>query len=224
MKKIYARTLNPSSYDYRPYDIRNDEGNMIIVDGGNKYIDIDNNGYLEDIKKMMKEYDSWDFEYVYHNSIKDLLEDYLPKKENGKRLSPLEMSKIKKSLYEYHEGIMACLKVITGKNYKWKTIRGCCQGEYADIFYPENEENMVSWVEAWFFGTGTEVEVHDCDYEPENADEISGFTFYTELYNIEDLKKEIIKQCYTKDKDVEVVLYLYDKTINHPEDIYKRAE
>ena len=88
MEKIYAKTLNPESFDYLVYDIREDDGNEVIIDGGRDYISIDNKGYLAAIKKLINDYDSWDFDYYYHGSIKEFLSDMLPKKENGKRLSP----------------------------------------------------------------------------------------------------------------------------------------
>ena len=69
METIYAKTLNPEAFDYRVYDIREDDGNDVIIDGGRDFTNIDQKGYLIAIKKAISSYNSWDFDYYYHNSI-----------------------------------------------------------------------------------------------------------------------------------------------------------
>lgn len=228
-KTIYAKTLNPESFDYRVYDIRDDDGNEVIIDGGRDYHDIDNKGYLAAIKKLINEYDSYTYDYYYHGSIKEFLSDMLPKKENGKRLSPKEMAFLKQGLdnsqYANEEIICDCLSVITGKIWKCKGLRGCCQGDYVDAYYPVEDgiTKYLDWVEAWFFGTGVEIMIHDEDNEPKDAEEVTGYTFYTASWRVEDLKKEIRDYVGAKD-DVDVKLWLYDKTRRILIDEYKLAD
>lgn len=226
---IYAKTLNPESFDYRVYDIREDDGNEVIIDGGRDYCSIDNKGYLAAIKKLINEYDSYTYDYYYHGSIKEFLSDMLPKKENGKRLSPKEMTFLKQGLnnsqYANEEIICDCLSVITGKIWKRKGLRGCCQGDYVDAYYPVEDEitKYLDWIEAWFFGTGIEIMIHDEDNEPKDAEEVTGYTFYTASWRVEDLKKEIRDYVGAKD-DVDVKLWLYDKTRRILIDEYKLAD
>jgi hypothetical protein len=228
---IYAKTLNPELFDYRVYDIREDDGNEVIIDGGRDYHNIDNKGYLAAIKKLIEEYDSYTYDYYYHGSIKAFLNDMLPKKENGKRLSPKEIRNIKCVLMcygsDYKETVICeCLSTITGKIYRCKGLRGCCQGEYVDAYYPveDNITKYLDWIEAWFFGTGTEILIYDGDLEPETADDIEdGYTIYTANWRVEDLKKEIRDYVGAKD-DVEVKLWLYDKTRTIRIDEYKLAD
>ena len=224
MKKIYATTLNPESFDYRVYDIREDDGNLLYIDGGKEWFDIDNTGYLAKIKKLINAYNSWDYEYSYHEKMKDFLEDYLPNKENGKKLSPREIHYIKLSMYEYSEAICACLRVITGINYKSRELRGSMQREWVRAYYPEDADEYANYVEAWFFGTGIEVMVHDEESEPKSADEIYGYTFYTEKYRTDDIKKEVIKQTGYKEDEVEIILWEYDHTETYHKDFYKLAD
>lgn len=222
MKTIYAKTLNPEAYDYRVYDIREDDYNEVIIDGGREFSDIDQNGYLKAIKKTISGYNSWDFEYYYHNSIMDYLKDYLPKKENGKRLSPKEAHDIKMSIecwnndkLSYEDVICDLLWLVTGNLWKSKKLHGCCQGEVVTAYYPADigMTSYLEWVEAWFFGTGTEVEIHDEDNEPTCAEDVTGYTFYTASWKTEDIIAEI-KTYFNEDVEVKLWLFKDTKTIS----------
>jgi len=224
---IYAKTLNPEDYDYRIYDISNNDGNEVAIEGGRDFQDIDQKGYLKAIRKLIRDYGCWDYETYYNNSIMAFLRDYLPKKENGKRLSPKEANKILVSLdLDRNEEVIAtCLSVITGKAHTWSGIRGCCQGDYATAYYPvTTPTSYIDYVEAWYFGTGTEVEVSEEDAN--SPEEVSGWTFYTANWKTEDLKREIKEYCGYKgdDDNVEVILWLYDKTRTIHIDEYKLAD
>ena len=231
--KIYAKTLNPECFDYRVYDIREDDDNEVIIDGGRDFINIDQKGYLLAIKKVISAYNSWDYDYYYKNSIMDLLKDYLPKKENGKKLSPKEAHNIKSiiecwnnDMVEKEDIICECLSIITGKIYKHTGLRGCCQGDYVEAYYPveENIRKYLDYIEAWFFGTGTEILVYDGDLTPESADDIEdGWTFYTASWKISDIKEEIRSRSGAS-KDVEVMLYKYTNTRTIHIDEYELAD
>lgn len=222
---IYAKTLNPEDFDYRVYDIRDDEYNEVFISGGRDYCDIDNKGYLSDIKKLINDYNGWSF-YGYNN-WSNYFNDMLSKKENGKQLSPKEIHYIKQALDENdkHKIICLCLSIITGKKYLHKGLRGCCQGDYVDAYYPNTvSQAYIDFIEAWFFGTGTEIEIHDCDSIPKSADDIEGFSFYTATWGIDNLKREIKRECGYKDSDdVDVKLWLYDKSTYTRHDNYKEA-
>lgn len=228
--KLYAVTLNPELFDYRVYDISEDDGNEVIIDGGRDYPNIDSKGYLAAIKKIIEEYDSYVYDYYYHGSIKEFLSDMMPKKENGKHLSPKEMHNVECVLKcygkDYKETVICeCLSVITGKIWKRRGLRGCCQGDYVEAYYPVQDgiTKYLDWIEAWYFGTGTEVMIHDEDNEPKCAEEVIGHTFYTASWRIEDLKEEIRQNAGEKD-DVEVILWLYDRTRTISIDEYKLAD
>lgn len=231
MEKIYAKILNPENFDYRTYDIREDDYNEVYILGGREYDDVDNKGYLSDIKKIIDDYNSWDYEYYYHNSIKEFLEGMLPKKENGKKLSPAEMTFIKKALdnEDDDETICACLTIITDKVYEWKYLKGCCRGEVVCAFYPKDfvSQEYIEFIEAWFWGTGTEIEVHDCDSIPKDENEIEGWTFYTGKWwrDADELRKIIKRECgYKDDDEVEIELWLYDGSYTVRHDKYKKAD
>lgn len=225
---IYAKTLNPEDFDYRVYDISNDDYNEVFISGGRYYCDIDNKEYLAKSKKVFEDYDSYDYEYYYHNKIMDFLNDMLPRKENGKRLSPREAHNLKVVLDkgDKEDAICECLSIITGKKYVHGGLRGCCQGDYVDAYYPEKtSQEYIDFIEAWYFGTGTEILIHDYKIPPKDESEIEGFTFYTATWGTEKLKREIKKECGYKDEDdVDVVLWLYDNSTYTRHDNYKRAD
>ena len=224
---IYAKTLNPEYFDYYVYDLRDDDYNDIIIDGGRDFISVDNNEYLKKINAIYDEYGGYEYEVYYHNSIKEFLGDMLPKKVNGKPLAPCELMFIKNALEseDKEKVILACLKVITGKEYVAGALRGCSQGDYVDVYYPKTtSQSYIDYVEALFFGTGTEIEVHDIDDKVNSPEDIEGFTFYTASWREEDLKREIRKACGHKpdDKTVKVVLWLWDGYIKTSK--YKLAD
>ena len=209
---IYAKTLNPEDFDYRMYDIREDDYNEVFILGGRDYCDIDNKGYLSDIKKLINDYNSYDYN-IWSNYFNDML----PKEVHNIMLALNENDK--------HKIICLCLSIITGKQYRHKGLRGCCQGDYVDAYYPNTvSQAYIDFVEAWFFGTGTEVIIHDCDNIPQSAEDIEGFSFYTATWGIDNLKRDIKRECGYKDNDeVDVKLWLYDKSTYSRHDIDKEA-
>ena len=198
---VYAKTRNPEWFDYRVYE--DDIEKNMIIDGGRDYCDI-NGDYLNKIKKMIGEYDCYEYEFYYHNSIKEFLMDMLPKKVNGKKYSPKEIHEIKTLLdssYRYYSDyeqsiIIACLSIIYGEEYEIFDLKGCCQGEWVHLYAPKStSQKVVDYIEAIYFGTGTEVEVHDEDTEVNDVNDICGYWFYTTSYNEDDIKQEIAEQC-----------------------------
>lgn len=226
METIYAKTLNPESFDYRYYDIREDEGNEVIIDGGRDFSDIDQKDWLKGVKKVISGYGSFDYDYHYNASIMEFLKDNLPKKANGKALSPREASIIQCALDNYNgditdkeELISQLLSVIACKRYYHKRLCGYCQGDVVIAYYPSETSNeYLNFVEAWFWGTGTEVLIYEGDNEPETADDIEeGYTFYTgEWWRDADELKKLIRKEYGASEETPVKLWLFKgvKTIH----------
>ena len=50
------------------------------------------------------------------------------------------------------------LSLVSGEEYVWKEIHGCCQGEYNRVIYPESRfsEQDIRNFECEFFNLGTE--------------------------------------------------------------------
>ena len=210
---VYAKIRNPESFDYRVYE--DDINDNMIIDGGRDFNDI-NGEKLKAIKKMIDEYNCYDYDYYYQGSILAYLRDMLPKKENGKKITPKQAHDIKVLLdsnyryySDYEEGIIiACLSIIYGEEYESFDLKGCCQGEWAKLYAPATtSQKMVDYIEAIYFATGSEIEVHDSDEPVKDASDIYGWTFYTSEWNEDTIKDEIAKECGVKKEDV--VLYKF---------------
>ena len=98
------------------------------------------------------------------------------------------------------------LTIVARQEYNWKTIRGCCQGDWNYIFYPVEEysNSYLHSFETMYFNTGSEWIIHDSDSIPESADDIDGYSMYCVTY---DVQKEIAEAEGVNPEDV--VLYEY---------------
>ena len=164
--------MNPESYDYRVYDISNDDGNEVIIDGRRDFGDIDPDGELDKIKKAINAINDYDLEVYYDNSKKDYIKYGLltEGKDNGKDYSPKEVQVLWDALWEGGEdSIATILSIIHCKRYEHTGLCGCSQGDYVEAYYPvkTTSKKYLDWIEAWYFGTGTEIMIHEGEDEPE---------------------------------------------------------
>ena len=210
---VYAKIRNPEWFDYRIYE--DDIQDNMMIDGGRDFSDI-NGEKLKAIKKMIDEYRCYDYEFYYQDSILAYLRDMLPKKVNGKAITPKQAHDIKVLLdsnYRYYSDyeesiIIACLSIIYGEEYESFDLKGCCQGEWVKMYAPATtSQKMVDYIEALYFATGSEIEVHDSSDPVNDASDIYGWTFYTSEYNEDTIKEEIAKECGVSKEDV--VLYKF---------------
>lgn len=104
------------------------------------------------------------------------------------------------------EFILACLKISHQHEYKKVAIRGCCQGDYAELYIPADVEyNQIRYIEALYFNTGTAIVIHDEPGVPKSPDKVRGYTTYTDAYSDEDLKA-FVRKC-SGEQDATVVLW-----------------
>ena len=61
-------------------------------------------------------------------------------------------------IYDEMWGICKALSLVSGEEFDWKEIHGCCQGEYNRVIYPESRfsEQDIRNFECEFFNLGTE--------------------------------------------------------------------
>ena len=105
--------------------------------------------------------------------------------------------------YQQNEGIAKALTIITGKHYVHKLLRGNCQGEWNDCYYPNRmySDEAISNIECEYFNTGSEYMVSEEDSEEE-------VSYYVHTYSPEDIKEELAKMI---DCDPEnIVLRVFD--------------
>lgn len=114
------------------------------------------------------------------------------------------------AIYNRFDGekrILRALHLVTGKRYDVRTIRGSCQSDWQNIYYPVEEytRGALDILEADYFNTGTEWIVHDENTDPDGPEDISGFSVYCYGWRTEDIKAEIAEAYGAT--DAEVILY-----------------
>lgn len=227
MKTIYAKTLNPEDFDYRVYEYCLTEDENIIVDGGRQFQSY-NNDILETIDELYNDYDSWDYERClktyYYNSIMMYIKSML----HIQKLTTKQAHTIKVALKEgwsKEELYLICLETIRGEPYEKHTLRGYCQGDVVTMYCPKSYgKDVVDYIEAVYFATGTEVMIHDEESEPDSANDISGYTFYTANWKTEDIKKEVLDQIHQcQGEEYEIKLWLYKDSYRIRHDNYELA-
>jgi hypothetical protein len=203
---VYAKTMSPELFDYRFYEDDIDE--RVMIDGHNDYADLN----ADLIKAARKMYEDYDYELPsYNNSIKAYAEDRLPKRKNGKNFSAQQLRLMKMALdHNLEEAFIAeSISAVMCEEYKVTYLKGSVQREWVIAYVPESmKAEEIAYVEAIYFGTGTEVMIHDDAGEPKDGGDVSGYCFYTTKYFEDDLKEEIAERvgCPT----TEVVLFMFD--------------
>lgn len=191
-KRLFARIAPPDYIDTEIYfDFKEEsaQGYLTVIHDDSRHY----SGYqspewkeLEKVCSDVSEYLDGMEEYgeTYYRNATELFRDFFPN-VNGTR----KVQRLKKLIHEYDENGLkdetACelLELYTGKKWDFAGIHGSCQGDSATVYFPaiENETERKKYVDAisaYYFGTGAEIEIHDGENEPENADEISGYWDY----------------------------------------------
>ena len=147
----------------------------------------------------------------FYSRARDVLDDYFPGWEGDKKKSSRLIHEWKEAIFDCNykmQGDAACrlLTLWTGKKHVWRAIRGCCQGDYAEIYFPtsgngDKDDKYAEMISAYYFGSGCEIEIHDEKTEPEEADDVSGFWDYIPIPypNEEEIKEYLAK--YYGDKE-----------------------
>lgn len=160
----------------------------------------------------------------YYKNITAAIMDYLPP-QHKEKYSTQEIHKLKELLtdYEINEETQLCgiLSIVSGKEIVHDIIRGCSQGEWNIIYYPEKYgPKFVNTIECEYFNTGSEWIIHDEEYTPEDPEEISGYGMYCHEWREEDILQEIAE--VTGENPKNIVLYYFDGYTRTPK--YKRME
>lgn len=123
---------------------------------------------LEDIKRALE--DIYDVCNGWSHYSK--LSDVIPERDDGReytRAERLTLARLAQNYQEYSynsddENNLLCnvLELITGREWEYSTIRGCCQGDWQDIIYPaEYGRGWLECFETEYFNTGAEWIIDD---------------------------------------------------------------
>ena len=226
-KTIYAMQINPE-YQESPLSVDNFDIESaypgIAVFGNRDYtdhipenvqrvLDVLNDGELADIldsfNRRLRDYNT----EVYQN-VSEAIMDYLPP-EHKKRYSTKEISILNNDIswfgmYSADDEmiIVRVLSIVTGRKYERSTIRGCCQGEWQNVLYPSDvySDETIEYLEKDYFNTGSEWIIHDEDFIPECAEDISGYSVYCYSWLLECIADEIMNAAGADDS-YDIVMY-----------------
>lgn len=219
-RKIYARQVNPAYSGYFIGDIfEYDEAFQNITVFGNRDLYGRKTEVFERVYEVLRSGDLAEAlenvgdEYSWYKTATEAINDYL-RREDGKPYSAKDIHTLKRLVEEFQtcrsekENSIICevLSLITREEYDWTTIRGCCQSEWNEVFYPADEYSIedIRTFETYYFNTGSEWIIHDSEDEPENPEDIDGYSYYCTSYNE---REEIAREAGVKPEDV--VLYEY---------------
>lgn len=93
------------------------------------------------------------------------------------------------------------LTVLTGEKYELREIRGCCQGDYAEVVIASADADELDEIEARYFCTGTDWRVED-----EDGGIIAHF--YTWKWGEEDA--QLVEQVRSYEPEAEVEIFDFD--------------
>ena len=228
--KIYARQIMPEFQDSRIFD---DDGNgveYINVWGNKDYQSrtssvfdrvkecLDAGELAEDIEAVMEKNPS-----AIYGNITEAINNQLWR-DDGKPYSTRQIGKLKQLVLRYSECrsseedqiLVDVLSIVTGEEWDYRNIHGCCQSEWNTVYYPVKywTKESLDAFETMYFNTGSEWIVHEGDTEPTSPEEIDGCAYYCVSWNDEGIKKELAEAAGGNMEDV--VLYKYSGSVSIP--------
>lgn len=200
---IYARQVNPQ---FQQPDLFSDEfWNGIYISGNDRYF-----GRTDDMYKSAGEVldnlcdVASDIEQGYsaYNNIAEYLDDYAPRTDN-RNYTADELKEWKYCAETYTNTRLRtndrlsvfckALGLISGMEYDWCEIHGCCQGDWNRVYYPTEKfsRDDISILECEYFNLGTEWVIDDSGEKPESPDQIDGYYFYCHDTDMDKIRQEI---------------------------------
>ena len=206
-KKVYAKRMNYDNTDIYYDDIKYGYEDIFIY-GNRDYIGL-NGDFIKWLYDNIVNYSNYELETYYKNNIASYIIDnlhtqkiYINLKQALKIVATLRDGEYNSYyLHNDRELIASILSIIYKKQYTCYCMRGYSQSEWNYLFTP-HDHDINAYIEAVYFGTGTEIMIHDGSDEPKTPDDISGYCIYTHLYNIDDIKELIAKETGVNVEDV----------------------
>lgn len=227
--KLYARQIAP---EYQESPLFYDEElfpENIIVTGNRDY----NSHTTPEYDQIIQYFDELceEYEYIkarnssFYKNATELLQDHFPGKYSTQKVHFFKEILEKYGTRYYYEGdyITDMLQLVTGKEWRKRTIRGCCQGDWQEIIYPVEEWTTegIEEFEIMYFNTGTEWIIHEEENKPEGPEDISGCSVYCTSWDIEGIKKELTDAAgYAPE---EIILYEFSGYTKSPVYVVKGA-
>ena len=209
--KIYAKQV-PPEYQESPLFF-GDWPENVYVFGNDRFMD--HAGRLEDIRRGLENIadalEDMQSGRGYTNNLHSVIWYELPR-DNGTGYTRAERLQFIDLAREYcytrdfsgaNKALCAALELITGQQWEYGTIRGCCQSDWNCIIYPAKYGR--DWLEAFeteYFNTGSEWTIHDDETPPESPENITGYNVYCLGWSPEKIRAEIADFSNTSPENV----------------------
>lgn len=125
-----------------------------------------------------------------------------------------EIEVFEKMFDEFEDDVPTILTAVTGKEWESGAIRGCCQGDYAEVYYVKDmfPKETIDAIEAYYFNTGSEWIVYESENEVNDISELEDlecFSTYCTKWSDDGIREEIAGACYNVNPE-DVILFAFD--------------
>ena len=132
--------------------------------------------------------------YNTNDTVTDILQHYFDRRYSNKDISYIK--KLFTDWDNFHQSnneFCEIARTITKKDIHWTTLRGCCQGDWVDVFYDAQfwSAEDLERLEIEFFNQGTEYILQD-----------DGCAYYCHGINDEDNKEELTGELGCKPEQI----------------------
>ena len=190
--RFYARQIAPE-YQQSYLDLDREYLPGLILDGNRHFSGLipeefqriwdyydDAAAHLEDIIDRMPS--------PYRNAS-ELIQDFFPAGDyrSSGRYSTRAIHAIREALKlygtrAYYSGahILDMLDALTGHDWRYMELRGCCQGDWQGVYYDSSLWSLEALraFEIEYFNLGEEWIIHDTNAEPDGPDDVCGYSVY----------------------------------------------
>lgn len=176
-----------------------------------------------DLQEALEDIGTDGYYSAVYKDAGEAIADFLPASKGGYTLEQIT------ALQELVKAYMQCsraetngifcrvLSIVDGKKWDWQIIRGCCQSDRNEIFYPVDDwsREALAAFETMYFNTGSEWIIHDEENTPEGPEEVNGYSCYIVADTEEGIKKELaaVAGCAPSD----IVMWAFDEFIRVPQ-------
>lgn len=229
--KFYARQIEPQFQDSRIFEDDGMGTDYINVCGNRNYESCTSNVF-DRVKECLDAGElATEFEYIAKKSMYasyDTITEAINNwsyHDGGKTYNTRQVGKLKQLVLKYSDCksneedqiLVDVLSIVTGEEWAYKQIHGCCQGEWNNVYYPIQywtKESLEAF-ETMYFNTGSEWIVHEGDIEPASLEEIDGCSYYCVAWNDEGIKRELAEAVGVETPE-DIILYKYTGSISIP--------
>lgn len=221
--KIYAKQIDPEFQESSLFEEGLFPENMVVC--GNRdfkerktavFTLVENALDNGDLQEALEDLEIGGYYSAFYESAREAIEEFLPasmgeySQDDITALQGLVKAYTQCSRAETNNIFCRVLSIVDGKKWGWKIIRGYCQGDWNEIFYPVDDwsREALAAFEIEYFNTGSEWIIHDEENTPEGPEDISGYSCYIVADTEEGIRKELaaVAGCAPSD----LVLYVFE--------------